>query len=157
MKALALLLAAATTLVSGCLLDIDLDGTKFSCDDGKCPDGFSCVESTCVAQSAGNDGGPGADARGQADAAAPDGGALASCDEQFGGALSYMLCTEEPTTCEFFVHTDVATACMDICPLYGGAECVNSFDATEGTECTREEEGLCTALHTGQLCICSRG
>ena len=88
MKAFAIL-AATAGLLGGCLLDIDFDGTKFSCDDGKCPDGFSCVESTCVAQSAGDDGGPGDDG-GTADAGR-DGGPLLSCDEQFGAAGSYTL------------------------------------------------------------------
>lgn len=153
MKALAPL-AAAALLLGGCLLDIDFDNTRFSCSDGVCPDGFSCVEGTCVASSAGQDGG--GDAAGQSDSGPPDGGiATMTCDEQFGAALSYVLCSEQPTTCEFFVHTDVATACADICPLYG-AECVNSFDATEGTECTHEAEGACTATHTGQICICNR-
>ena len=153
MKILAPVLAAAILVASGCLLDIDFDGTKFNCEDGKCPEGFSCVEAMCVAESGGEDGGAG-DGGGTADAGG-DGGPLATCDEQFGAALEYMLCAEEPTSCEFFVRTEVGTACMDICPVYG-AECVNSFDATMGTECTRETEDACTVVHQSQICICSR-
>ena len=154
MKALALLVAAAT-LVAGCLLDIDFDGTRFSCEDGKCPDGFSCVEGSCVAQNAGEDGGAGDGGGG--DAAAPDGGALQTCDEQFGEALEYTLCAEEEGTCEFFLRSEVGTACMDICPLYG-AECVNSFDADgAGMECVRQTEDACAVVHQTQICICSRG
>jgi hypothetical protein len=154
LKAFALLAAAALSL-GGCLLDIDFDGTKFTCNDGVCPDGFSCVEGTCVTSSTGQDGGAGGDATALPDAPPPDADtATPACNDQYGAALQYMLCAADATSCEFFVHTDVATACNDICPLYGG-ECVNSFDATEGTECTREEEGACTALHTGQLCICT--
>ncbi|HEY8146091.1 MAG TPA: hypothetical protein VIG06_25595 [Kofleriaceae bacterium] len=148
------ILAAAAGLLGGCLLDIDFDGTKFSCDDGKCPDGFSCVESTCVAQSSGDDGGPGGDG-GQADAGR-DGGLL-TCDEQFGAALQYTLCAEEATTCEFFVQSEVAATCMDICPIYD-AECVNSFDSDgAGMECTRLTEDACLVTHQSQICICSRG
>jgi hypothetical protein len=157
MKALALFLAAATTLVAGCLLDIDYDGTRFSCNDGVCPDGFACVDGTCVASAAGQDGGAGGDATGQADAGAADSGPLLTCDEQFGAAPSYTLCLEEATTCEFFVTADVASACTDICLQYD-ATCVNSYDATGGgTECTRELEGACTATHQSQICICDRG
>lgn len=150
------LLAAAAALLGGCLLDIDYDNTRFSCSDGVCPDGFSCLEGTCVAASAGQDGGAGGDADPMADAGDPDGTAAMSCDEEFGAAPSYTLCVEEADTCEFFVTADVATACNDICAQYG-ATCVNSFDATGGgTECTREVEGLCTATHMSQICICSR-
>lgn len=153
MKVLALLLAAAT-LIAGCLLDIDFEGTRFTCEDGKCPEGFTCVEATCVAESGGEDGGAGDG--GEVDAGR-DGGALATCDEQFGEALEYTLCAEEPTTCEFFVRTEVGTACMDICPVYG-AECVNSFDADgAGMECVRQTEDACTVVHQSQICICSRG
>jgi hypothetical protein len=152
-KACALLAALAGSL-AGCLLDIDFDNTKFSCEDGKCPDGFSCVESTCVAESAGDDGGPGGDAGG-ADGAEADGGPLPTCDEQFGEAVEYMLCAEEADTCEFFVRTEVATACADICPLYG-AECVNSFDA-DAEPCTRVTEDNCTVTHMSQICVCTRG
>jgi hypothetical protein len=150
------LLAAAAAVLAGCLLDIDFEGTKFSCEDGQCPAGFSCLESMCVAQSAGGDGGPGNDAGG-ADAAPPDGGPLLTCDEQFGEALEYTLCVEEEETCEFFLRTEVGTACVDICPVYG-AECVNSFDADgAGAECTRMTEDACMVVHMTQICICTRG
>lgn len=150
------LLAVAAAALAGCLLDIDFDGTRFSCEDGQCPDGFSCVESMCVAESTGGDGGPGGDGGG-ADAGAPDGGPLLTCDEQFGEALEYMLCAEEADTCEFFLRTEVGTACIDICPIYG-SECVNSFDADgAGAECTRMTEDACTVVHQTQICICSRG
>jgi hypothetical protein len=156
MKGLLLIIAAATT-AAGCLLDIDFDGTRFSCQDGVCPDGYSCVESTCVAESTTGDAGARADAAGQADAAGADASALPTCDEQFGAAPSYTLCLEDATSCEFFVTQEVATACTDICAQFG-AECVNSFDATGGgTECTREVEGACTATHMSQICICARG
>ena len=152
MKPLALLVAAAT-LVAGCLLDIDFDGTKFSCEDGNCPDGFSCVEATCVAQS--GDGGVGDGGGG--DAAPPDSSVIPTCDEQFGLALEYTLCAEEQGTCEFFLRSEVAAACVDICPIYG-AECVNSFDADgAGMECVRQTEDACAVVHQTQICICSRG
>lgn len=156
MKGLLLIIAAAT-LAAGCLLDIDFDGTRFSCEDGACPAGYSCVQSMCVVESAGGDAGAGADAAGQADAAPPDASGLATCDEQFGAAPSYTLCLEEAGSCEFFVTQEVATACTDICAQFA-AECLNSFDATGGgTECTREVEGACTAAHVSQICICARG
>jgi hypothetical protein len=154
LKAFALLAVAA--MLGGCLLDIDFDNTRFTCGDGVCPDGFTCVEGTCVTSSAGQDGGTGGDAAARPDAPPPDADtATPACNDQFGGAPSYQLCVADATSCEFFVTSDVATACNDICPQYGGATCVNSFDATAGTECTREVEGNCTATHQSQICICS--
>ena len=149
-------LAGAAAILGGCLLDIDFDGTSFSCEDGECPDGFACIESMCVAQSAGEDGGAGGDG-GSSDAAPADGGPLATCDEQFGAAAGYVLCVEAADTCEFFVRTEVATACTDICPEFG-SECVNSFDADgAGAECTHVTEDNCTLTHMTQICVCSRG
>jgi len=148
------LLAAAASLLGGCFLDIDYDNTRFACSDGVCPDGFACVDGTCVVSSAGLDGGGDATV---ADSGPPDADtATPACNDQFSAAPSYQLCVADGTSCEFFVTSEVATACNDICPQYGGATCVNSFDATAGTECTREAEGSCTATHQSQICVCTR-
>jgi len=135
--------------ISACSVDTGFDGTQFQCKGGECPSGFSCVDSVCVAE---GESGETIDAG--VDATPPDAGLLA-CDDQFGNVASYMLCIEDATSCEFFVTTDVSTACRDICAQQG-AECLNSFDASEGLECTREPEDGCDVTHQSQLCVCAR-
>ena len=151
MRALAPILAAF--LLGGCLVDVNFDDTNFTCNDGKCPDGFACVSGMCVAMDgggAGEDGG-GVDAGG-------DASVLLTCDEQFGAAGGYTLCEETETTCEFFVQVEVAATCTDICAIYENATCTASYDANGGgTECTRETaDEACAVTHSGQICVCSR-
>lgn len=143
------LLLAAGCFLLACSVDTGFGGTSFQCTDGRCPDGFDCLAEVCVARTA-NDAG----AIDATDSAPPD-AALLSCSEQFGGALQFMLCVEDDTSCEFYVETEVPTACSDICSTYG-AECLNAFDATAGLECTRETEDGCDVTHSSQLCVCAR-
>lgn len=151
------LLAAA---LGACLIDYDFENTSFACADGVCPSGFECVAARCVQGSSGGDAGTSADAAISegADAAASSDAAvqLVTCDEQFGASTGYQLCVESETTCEFFHLAAVAEACADVCALYD-ATCVTTYNATEGTECTREEEAVCTTTRTSQICVCSRG
>ncbi|HLU66563.1 MAG TPA: hypothetical protein VKZ63_09825 [Kofleriaceae bacterium] len=148
----ALAASALAAALTGCVVDADFDGTRFSCTDGKCPDGYSCVEGACVP--AGGDADR-ADAAPAVDAAPPDAGLL-TCDEQFGAALDYVLCAEAPTTCAFYNRAEMGTTCNDICAAHG-AECVSTHDATAGAECTHETEEDCTVLHQSQICVCTRG
>ena len=154
----ALLLLVA--LVGGCFVDYDFDNTSFACADGTCPSGYQCVAERCVQPTSGGDAGSGgADASASADAAPTGDDAavqLATCDEQFGASTGYQLCIEAETTCEFFHLAAAPEACADVCALYG-ATCITTFNATEGTECTREEEAVCTTTRSSQICICSRG
>lgn len=151
------LLAAA---LGACLIDYDFENTSFACADGVCPSGFECVAARCVQASSGGDAGTSADAAISvgADAATTSDASvqLATCDEQFGASTGYQLCVESETTCEFFHLAEVAEACADVCALYGAA-CVTTYNATEGTECTREEEAVCTTTRTSQICVCGRG
>jgi hypothetical protein len=152
------LLAAA---LGACLIDYDFENTSFACEDGVCPSGFECVAARCVQTSSGGDAGSradaaiseGADAAGDISDAAVQ---LVTCDEQFGASTGYQLCIESETTCEFFHLAEIAEACADVCALYN-ATCVTTYNATEGTECTREEEAVCTTTRSSQICVCSRG
>lgn len=146
----ALIIAALVATHAGCSVDTGFDGTQFLCSDGVCPEGFACMSGQCVAVAAG-DGGAG---DGSIDGAAPD-ARLLGCDEQFGSANAYQLCIEEPTSCEFYVQTDIATACSVICGDFG-AECITSYDSSAGMECIREPEGNCDITHQTQLCVCAR-
>ncbi len=161
--ALAARLAAGALLAAAlgaCLIDYDFDNTSFACSDGTCPSGFECVAERCVQPSSGGDAGNGADAAISevADAAAASDAAvqLVTCDEQFGASTGYQLCIETDTSCEFFHLAEVPEACADVCALYG-ATCITTYNSTEGTECTREEEAVCTTTRSSQLCVCSRG
>lgn len=146
--------------LGGCFVDYDFDNTSFTCADGTCPTGFECVAARCVKPGGGEGDGAGADAApGSPDAAAPASDAAvqaAACDEQFGASTGYVLCAEAADTCEFFHLAEVAEACQAVCALYGAA-CVTTYNATEGTECTREEEAPCDTTRTSQICVCTRG
>ena len=164
-SAVTMRLATSALLViafgGGCFVDYDFENTSFTCVDGTCPSGYQCVAERCVLPASGGDAGSGgaADASGAADADTPGDDAavqLGTCDEQFGASTGYQLCIEAETTCEFFHLAAVPEACADVCALYG-ATCITTFNATEGTECTREEEAVCTTTRSSQICICSRG
>lgn len=146
----------AITALAGCFVDYDFDQTSFTCSDGVCPAGFECVSAVCVKPSDAGLGG-GADAAGEADASQPNADAAvatALCDEQFGASTGYVLCIETADSCEFFHLAAVAEACSAVCAAYGST-CLTSFNATEGTECTREEEAPCETTRQSQICVCT--
>lgn len=153
--------AAVIAVAGGCFVDYDFQNTSFACASGACPAGYECVAERCVQPGSGDAGAGGsADAALATPDAAPPGGdaavQLASCDEQFGASTGYQLCAETDATCEFFHLAEAPEACADVCAAYG-ATCVTTFNATEGTECTREEEADCATLYSSQICICTRG
>jgi hypothetical protein len=141
-------------LAAGCHLGVE--AREVTCAGEVCPVGTSCVEDRCVA-----------DGSQAPDAGAPDAGEpekisvpdaapamLVPCDDQFGAASGYQLCAEEPASCEFFAQTAGQT-CADFCALYS-SECINSWDASTATPCTREIEDGCLVPHNTQICLCSR-
>lgn len=159
-----LLLTAA--LAVGCQVDVDLGGTQFTCRDGSCPDGYTCVADRCVSGDAAEDidaaaatdatsGGGDLDADIPDAATAPDAGQLLSCDDQFGAAPSYELCTETPTSCAFFLSRDTGTTCSMVCAEFGAA-CLTAHDAEDTAHCTPQTEDGCDASHFSQICTCAR-
>jgi hypothetical protein len=179
-------LLAALTGLPACFVDVDLGGARLSCNDGECPSGFECVDARCVPEGQGGadqDAGGGAeeDAAPEPDAAPPDddaapddaappedagrpdaappedAGKPSVCDQQYGEAPGYVLCAEERSTCQFFVVSEVATSCADICLNVGGGVCQFSNDADEGAECVLQEQTGCEEVRGTQVCTCSRG
>lgn len=82
----------------------------------------------------------------------------ATCDELYGDSLEYMLCDEQPSTCEFNVRTNGGN-CNQLCSAYGGT-CVAAYDNTSdpGAECARIEASGddCTTNRSTEICVCSR-
>ncbi len=167
------LLGLALASTPGCFVDVNLGESRLKCgEDGLCPDGFECIEFRCVLDGQGGvrdasaediDAAPAPiDAAPLPDAAPPDGPVELACDEQYGGAPAYQLCSQQPGSCEFFLFSDVAAPCDEQCQAIGGGECITSFDAdpdpTPKTDrCTRQEETSCQEMvNLSKICVCSR-
>lgn len=155
----AVLLQLALLGLVGCKVEVDFDNTRFQCTNGECPEGYECVDAVCVLTEgpAGDGGADGVDAGG----AGPDAAiARVACNDQFGAAPGYELCMENADSCEFFHATGDGTqvTCQDVCPMFGGATCVESYDATVGEmQCTRDTGAeACVVAHSSQLCVCTR-
>lgn len=70
-----------------------------------------------------------------------------TCDQAYGAANQFALCSEDPTSCEFFVQSQGDT-CDEVC----GGRCITGYD-NQGT-CGRTDEVGCNAAYTNQICIC---
>ena len=47
--------ALALAGLPACFVDVDLGGSRLSCNDGQCPSGFECVDARCVPEGQGVD------------------------------------------------------------------------------------------------------
>ncbi|HTE55360.1 MAG TPA: hypothetical protein VK698_31115 [Kofleriaceae bacterium] len=175
-RTLRLVALAAGLVLAGCFVDVSLSDSRLVCSDGDCPRGFECVEERCVPDGQGGadagdpaadasdgpivaDGAPPADGAALPDAAPPDAAPLLSCDEQYGGAPAYDLCSEQADSCEFFLLVDPATPCSAHCAAIGGGACITAFNAdnTDPTlACDRQKETGCDGANVSQICVCSR-
>jgi hypothetical protein len=185
--AVELVAMAALVGLGGCFVDVDLGGSRLSCSDGRCPDGFDCVDDRCVPEgSGGQPGGDGDDGDGagddgdgiDADAAPepePDAGEPppdaappdapppdapeepSACDEQYGDSPGYQLCAETRESCEFFVNAEVMASCDQHCADSGGV-CLGARNDLDGT-CTEGGQPLeCgTADNNTLICTCTLG
>lgn len=83
-------------------------------------------------------------------------GSLASCDQLYGDALDYLLCSQEPDRCHFSVTTDGAS-CEALCAQHGGT-CLQAFDNPNdpGTECNVLGEDTCQTQRSTEICVCTR-
>ena len=79
-----------------------------------------------------------------------------SCDQQFGAATGYLLCSETTTTCAFTSELDGDDKfdCNQRCAELG-ATCVTGFDAN-GSSCEAQTEDGCAYPHETQICVCRR-
>ncbi len=78
-----------------------------------------------------------------------------ACDEAFGAAAGYELCSETESTCSFFSKEDGSTfECNERCAEFD-ATCVSGFDAP-GYGCTPQTEDGCAYPHNTQICVCLR-
>lgn len=153
----------------GCVVDVDLGGSRPLCSEGRCPSGYVCVQDRCAPEGAAADAGDGADPADASaadsstapDGAPPDGAppdaAPLTCDEQYGGAGGYQLCDEEPASCEFFLLVDPSAPCSQHCADVGGGACLTAFNADPADPCARQEETGCDAANSSEICVCARG
>ncbi|HKE18876.1 MAG TPA: hypothetical protein VKB80_28570 [Kofleriaceae bacterium] len=169
----------AGCLVAGCFVDVDLGGSRLSCGDGQCPDGFECVEQRCMpagqgGQDSGGSGGvqddaapaepdaasPVEDAAPPPDAPPPDAPPPSACDQQYGRSPGYQLCEENDATCTFFVDSGQAASCGQHCADFGG-QCIDAVNNTEppGDVCVPSGDplGCDAAMNNSLICICSVG
>ncbi len=98
---------------------------------------------------------PGPDAAGAgADAAFPG----RSCDEIFGSAPDYQLCSEDANSCTFYsrLFNGDDFVCQDACGTFD-SECLDGFADTDlGDKCEIDTEEGCESPHEDQICVCSR-
>jgi hypothetical protein len=82
----------------------------------------------------------------------------ATCDDLYGTAVEYILCDQQPDTCEFNVRTNGGN-CTQLCYAFGST-CVAAYDnqADPGTECVRVEAtgDVCTTTRNTEICVCTR-
>lgn len=81
-------------------------------------------------------------------------GAMAACDDMYGGAADYMLCEEAADSCRFAV-TVTMTSCTSVCEAFGGA-CIGG-QLNEKPVCTSTGDITCEDTSSNTvICICSR-
>lgn len=147
-------------LAASCSFDGDYAGTSYICKLDRCPSGYVCIDEVCVtgaSDAAATDGAPldGPVTDGPvADGPAADSREPPSCDEQFGAANGYQLCSETPTTCTFDVMAD-NTSCDDQCALFGST-CEDARDSDAGAPCVDSGGTSCGTPHNAVMCTCAR-
>lgn len=152
------LLAAALVLAASCSFEPDYADTRYVCRLDRCPDGFVCIDEICVIGSSDAaptvGGGPAPfDAGPGPDAATPDAG-KPTCDQQFGSADEYLLCSEETATCRFNVMAG-ESSCDQQCAMFGGT-CVDADDSNAGDPCVAVASTGCGTPHNSVICTCMR-
>ena len=138
-----------------CSFEPDYRDTRYDCA-GRCPSGYECVDGHCEAPAL--DGGTVADASGAVDASvdAPVDGSEPdlTCDEQFGLADGYQLCSQTDDSCTFNATLD-ASSCDATCEALGGT-CLSAQDSDSGSPCIDSGATTCGTIHNSVMCTCSR-
>jgi hypothetical protein len=86
----------------------------------------------------------------------PDTKALKSCDDIYSTASGYILCKENPTSCEFNANT--SPNCATLCSSFSGQTCLGAYDNpnTAGQECDHIGTDSCSTNRGTEICVCSR-
>lgn len=137
-------------LLAGCTASADFSDTSFACSDGKCPNGFNCVQLMCVSELA-------VDAGSLADATVsiPDAMPLVACDVLFGEAPGYQLCSEDAVSCSFNVNLAGET-CTIACQRLE-TTCLAAFDNETELCVPIEVTGdTCDLARQSEICVCAR-
>lgn len=147
--------------LGACSVEVDYGSTTFACSDGLCPDGYSCVATVCEAdeQITGDPDAaiePVPDAAPAVDAEQPDAEAQATCDELFGQAPGYQLCSEDDLGCSFNVSLEGQT-CTAACLLLQST-CLGAFDNESIAPCAPIEAtgDTCDTPRSSEICVCAR-
>jgi hypothetical protein len=77
-----------------------------------------------------------------------------TCDELYGMAPGYELCSESDTECAFDVDSNDDT-CTSVCQSYGGT-CIDAISNPSGGGCTENGPADCGVMHNTVICICSK-
>lgn len=87
-----------------------------------------------------------------------DGPTGVTCEEAFGSAPEYLLCTSTATTCTFYTRLldGVEFTCADACAEFG-VPCLDGLadDDDADDKCTIDEDEDCEQLHEDQICVCA--
>jgi len=80
--------------------------------------------------------------------------AVATCDQLFGTASGYLLCSEAADRCEFAILINGLT-CADLCQSFGRG-CVGAFGNVDPNRCTHVGTETCSMARTDEICVCAR-
>jgi hypothetical protein len=142
--------------LTACLANADYGDTVFACEEvSLCPSGYTCESGVCISEQASESADAGPDAAAEADADLPDALPLAACDDRFGAAPGYQLCSEDATSCSFNVNTAGGT-CAEAC-LALESECLAAYDNEVDLCVPVEATGdTCDTPRSTEICVCAR-
>jgi hypothetical protein len=133
-----------------------------SSDDAPADDDGSGSDSNPVTTAGSSSGEPPDPSTGPGDEGTTGGGGGSStgaegmCAAQYGAAIDFMLCDEQPDSCTFTTTTMMAMSCTAVCTGLGGT-CITAH--TNDVElCTPVMEITCDDMASNdQICVCSNG
>ncbi|MBW2525678.1 MAG: hypothetical protein JRI23_15955 [Deltaproteobacteria bacterium] len=77
------------------------------------------------------------------------------CDDQYGAASHFVLCSETQTSCLFYVFLD-QDSCRNACRDFGG-ECLGAHHNANPDSCDVITSTDCTTVSGDEICECSLG
>ncbi|HEU5058131.1 MAG TPA: hypothetical protein VFU21_16480 [Kofleriaceae bacterium] len=86
------------------------------------------------------------------------GGQAVSCEEAFGAAPDFVLCSSTETSCTFYTRLldGVEFTCSDACTEFDSA-CLDGLadDDSADDKCVVDQDEDCQQLHEDQICVCA--